>query len=331
MADPDIQIALLPGDGIGPEVTEAARGVLDAAMPGRFRFTELPFGGAAIDAIGQPLPTETLDACRAADAVLLGAIGGPKWDDLPRAKRPESGLLALRSALGVFANLRPVPFGADLLIVRELTGGIYFGQPRSYESGRAYNTMVYERDEIVRIAHVAFQQARRRRKHVTSVDKANVLEVSQLWREVVSEIGAQYADVQLDHMYVDNAAMQIVINPGQFDVMVTGNLFGDILSDLASTLAGSLGTLPSACTGSRTPLFEPVHGSAPDLVGTGHANPIGAILSGAMMLDELGHTGASDRIGMAVSEVVKSGIRTPDMGGTATCTELAAAITRQLS
>ena len=200
MADNEMHIARLPGDGIGPEVTAAARGVLEAALPGQFRFTQLPFGGAAIDATGQPLPPDTMDACRAADAVLLGAIGGPKWDDLPRAKRPESGLLALRSALGVFANLRPVPFGADMLIVRELTGGIYFGQPRSYESGRAYNTMVYERDEIVRIAHVAFKQARRRRKRVTSVDKANVLEVSQLWREVVTEVGAQYPDVQLDHM-----------------------------------------------------------------------------------------------------------------------------------
>jgi 3-isopropylmalate dehydrogenase len=331
MPEPDIHVALLPGDGIGPEVARAARDVLDAAAPGRFRFTEHPFGGAAIAASGQPLPPETLEACRAADAVLLGAIGGPRWDALPRAHRPESGLLALRSALGTFANLRPVPFGADLLIVRELTGGIYFGQPRSYESGRAYNTMVYERDEIVRIAHVAFEQARRRRSHVTSVDKANVLEVSQLWREVVTEIGGHYPDVRLDHMYVDNAAMQIVQNPAQFDVIVTGNLFGDILSDLASTLAGSLGTLPSACTGNGTPIFEPVHGSAPDLTGTGRANPIGAILSGAMLLDELGLGDEADAIRRAVQQAIHAGTRTIDLGGTASCADMTAAIIAALA
>ncbi len=335
-----MHILLLPGDGVGPEVTRAARTVLEAVVGGAqadaaaggtdargtagidITFSEADFGGAAVDRTGSPLPHETLTACREADAILLGAVGGPAWDDVAREQRPESGLLALRSALGLFANLRPIRVparGVDFMIVRELTGGIYFGQPRSYESGRAYNTMVYERDEIVRIARVAFREAAERRGYVTSVDKANVLEVSRLWREVVVAEHAGRADVALAHMYVDNAAMQIVLRPQQFDVILTGNLFGDILSDVGAALAGSLGVLPSASVGApgATPLFEPVHGSAPDVAGTGTANPIGAILSGAMLLRHAGHAAAADRVDAAVHAVLERGPKTPDLGGTA--------------
>lgn len=326
-----MHILLLPGDGVGPEVVQAARDILMAAVTGvaadperemDITFSEADFGGAAVDRAGSPLPEATLAACREADAILLGAVGGPDWDDVPREQRPESGLLALRSALGLFANLRPVRVpsrGVDFVIVRELTGGIYFGQPRSYESGRAYNTMVYERDEIVRIADVAFREAARRRRHVTSVDKANVLEVSRLWREVVVAEHGGRTDVSLAHMYVDNAAMQIVLRPQQFDVVLTGNLFGDILSDVGAALAGSLGVLPSASVGipGSTPLFEPVHGSAPDVAGTGTANPVGAILSGAMLLRHSGRSAAADSVESAVHAVLERGPKTPDMGGSA--------------
>ncbi len=339
-----MRILLLPGDGVGPEVTRAAREILEAAVTGTWAgaagdvdvtFSEADFGGAAVDRVGSPLPRATLEACREADAILLGAVGGPAWSDVPSEQRPESGLLALRSALGLFANLRPVRVrarGVDFVIVRELTGGIYFGQPRSYESGRAYNTMVYERDEIVRIADVAFREAARRRRHVTSVDKANVLEVSRLWRGVVTAEHGGRPDVALAHMYVDNAAMQIVLRPQQFDVILTGNLFGDILSDVGAALAGSLGVLPSASVGApgSTPLFEPVHGSAPDLADTGTVNPVGAILSGAMLLRHSGFTAAADRMETAVLAVLERGPKTPDLGGSARTGDVTNAILKHM-
>ncbi len=332
MNDP-FHIVLLPGDGIGEEVTTSARRVLEAASERlglSLSFEEKAFGGAGIESSGNPLPDGTLKACKEADAVLLGAIGGPEWDHLSGELRPEAGLLRLRAELGVFANLRPtvVPEslahlsilpaelveGVDVLVVRELTGGIYFGEPREYTPTRAFDTMTYSADEIDRIARVAFERASRRRQKVTSVDKANVLAVSRLWRERVSYIGAnEYPDIELVHMYVDNAAMQMILNPLQFDVLLTGNLFGDILSDLSSTLVGSLGLLPSASLGGITPLFEPVHGSAPELAGTNSANPIGAILSGAMMLDELGEYPAAMHIAEGVSGALALGALTQDL------------------
>lgn len=326
-------IALLPGDGIGPEVTESLKSVLISVASQfgiSFDFDEYAIGGAAIDATGEPLPADTLAGCLAADAVFLGAVGGPKWDALPRAQRPESGLLGLRRALSTYANLRPVTVppalagesplksdriaGADMLVVRELTGGIYFGEPRGRMEQRAFNTMVYREDEVARVAHVAFDWARKRRGHVTSVDKANVLDVSQLWRDVVTEVHTtHYPDVTLEHLYVDNAAMQLVRRPTDFDVILTGNLFGDILSDLAATLPGSLGLLPSASLGGAIGLFEPVHGSAPDIAGKGIANPLAAILSGAMMLDALQLPEAAGAVRTAVDATLEAGYRTPDM------------------
>jgi 3-isopropylmalate dehydrogenase len=332
-----LRIALLPGDGIGPEVTDAAVAVMRAVLYAegvRLAAEAHPFGGAAIDRFGMPLPEATLSACLDADAVFLGAVGGPRWDILPPVRRPERGLLELRRAMGVFANLRPVSVpdvllgasplkvdtarGADMMIVRELTGGIYFGEPagRVDEDGRraAVNTMRYDEAEIARVARVAFDLARRRRRHVTSVDKANVLAVSRLWREVVSEIGeAEYPDIRLDHLYVDNAAMQIVRGPTAFDVILTGNLFGDILSDLAATLPGSLGMLPSASLGAGASLFEPVHGSAPDIAGLDAANPAGAMLSGAMLLEEHGYTTAAAAIRHAIDRTLAEGYRTADL------------------
>jgi 3-isopropylmalate dehydrogenase len=296
-------IVILPGDGIGPEVIQEAIEVLKAvAQASGFQvsFEERPVGGAALDQTGDPFPPTTREACLAADAVLLGAVGGPQWDHFTGSKRPESGLLALRKALQTFANLRPVVVpealastsplrrevvaGTDLLIVRELTGGIYFGEPRGRveEKGlrSAHNTMVYDESEIARIARVAMIWAGRRRNKVTLVDKANVLVVSQLWREVVLEVHTrEFPEVSLDMLYVDNAAMQLVLDPTQFDVIVTANLFGDILSDLAATLPGSLGMLPSASLGGSVGLFEPVHGSAPDIAGQSKANPLAAVLS----------------------------------------------------
>ena len=331
------RIVLLPGDGIGPDVTREAVAVLElAAAHGDFTFSykELPAGGAAIDAHNDPLPPNVLEECLASDGVVLGAVGGPKWDHLTGAMRPESGLLKLRKALGAFANLRPVfvpdalaegsPLreeavrNTDLLVVRELTGGIYFGEPRAREPEgdheKAYNTMVYTTPEIERVARVAFDWAGKRRRAVTSVDKANVLVVSQLWRDVVQQVhDKDFADIDLQHMYVDNAAMQLVLNPRQFDVIVTGNLFGDILSDAAATLGGSLGLLPSASVGGRTGLFEPVHGSAPDIAGQDIANPIAAILSAGMLLDFLGESRAAEAVRHGVAEALDAGARTADL------------------
>lgn len=326
------RIAVLPGDGIGPEVTQAMQRVLDPVAHAhgfRLDWTAYPVGGAALDTVGVPLPEATLAACRQADAVFLGAVGGPAWDDRAGAERPEAGLLQLRKALGVYANLRPVAVpaaltdasplkadriaGVDLLVVRELTGGIYFG-PSAQTAHSAQSTMVYHTEEIERVAHVAFQWAARRRGHVTSVDKANVLAVSRHWRTVVTDLHRQqYPDLTLTHLYVDNAAMQLVQDPRQFDVLLTGNLFGDILSDLAAALPGSLGLLPSASLGGKVGLFEPVHGSAPDLVGTGRANPIAAILSGAMLLEALGQPEAAAAVRGGVDRTLNAGYRTADL------------------
>lgn len=358
MTGSTIHIALLPGDGIGPDVSDAARRVLDAAMPGSLRFTEHLFGGAALDAEGVPLPPDTLRACLEADAVLMGAAGGPKWDGMPPGKRPENGILNLREGLGVFANVRPAstamtgrpgPLGEfDLVVVRELTGGIYYGEPRgrtgpdriSGQSGhseqpeQAFNTMRYSRPEIERIAVIAMNEAERRSGRrsgrVTSVDKANVLEVSRLWRDVVLNVHSDYPDVELNHMYVDNAAMQMVRDPSQFDVILTGNMFGDILSDMAAALVGSLGVLPSASVGGRTPIFEPVHGSAPDIAGSGRSNPVGCILSGAMLLDEVGHDNTAESIRRAVRQTLADGIATPDLGGTASTNEMTEAVIKRI-
>jgi 3-isopropylmalate dehydrogenase len=340
------QIAVLPGDGIGPEiVAEGVRAL--QAVAGRFglelSFQEALVGGAAYDATGHPLPPETLALCRASDAVLLGAVGGPKWDNVqPASLRPEVGaLLPLRKELGLFANLRPaqlfpalaeasslrtdlVAAGLDILVVRELTGGIYFGQPkgRDMEGQRAIDTCVYTRAEIERIARVGFEAARRRGKRLCSVDKANVLETSRLWREVVIEIGRDYADIELSHMLVDNCAMQLVRNPRQFDVIVTENMFGDILSDEASMLTGSLGMLPSASLGATQTaggigtfgLYEPVHGSAPDIAGRGLANPLATILSAALLLrHSLGQEDAAVALEGAVARVLEQGYRTADI------------------
>src|SRR5688572_5297959 len=323
------RIVLLPGDGIGPEIVDAARTVLDAV--GEFAYSEHLVGGASIDAHGTALTDEVLGACRDADAVLLGAVGGPKWDTTdPDAPRPEQGLLGLRKGMGLFANLRPVrpspalaassPLreevlaGTDLLVVRELTGGIYFGE-KTRTDRSASDTCVYESDEIERIARVAFEAAGRRRGVVTSVDKANVLETSRLWREVVTGVAADYPDVKLDHTLVDNAAMQLVSNPSRFDVIVTENMFGDILSDEAAMLTGSLGMLPSASLGSDGPgLFEPVHGSAPDIAGQGIANPLATFLSAAMLLrDGLGVDDEAARVESAVEAALGAGVRTPDL------------------
>jgi 3-isopropylmalate dehydrogenase len=327
------KIAIIKGDGIGPEIIDEAIKVLDAVSSGEnfeLSYSDFLMGGAAIDVFGEPLPEETVQGCLKADAILFGAIGGEKWDTLPREKRPETGLLNLRKALGVFANLRPVAVydelvnastlkpevlkGVDMMVVRELTGGIYFGQPRAKEHDRAYNTMVYTKAEVVRIAKVAFESAMKRRKQVCSVDKANVLEVSQLWRETVEEVAKEYPEVSLSHMYVDNAAMQMIRNPKQFDVILTGNIFGDILSDEASMISGSIGLLPSASVGGQVGLFEPIHGSAPDITGQGIANPIATILSAAMMLRfALGEESAASRIEKAVQQVLKEGYRTKDL------------------
>ena len=332
-------ICVMPGDGIGPEIVEEALRVLSAAAKKfghEFSTEEALIGGSAIDATGTPLPEATVEACKKADAVLLGAVGGPKWDTLDPAIRPEKGLLGIRKALGLFANLRPATLfpelagacllrpdivgkGLDLIVVRELTGGIYFGKPAGTEvrDGKrtGWNTMIYNEDEIARIAHVAFQAAQKRRNKVCSVDKANVLVVSRVWREVVIEVSRQYPDVELSHLYVDNAAMQLVRDPSQFDVIVTGNLFGDILSDEASVITGSIGMLPSASLGSAQPgLFEPIHGSAPDIAGQGKANPLATILSIAMMLRHAFDMSVeADAIENAVHKTLQAGFRTGDI------------------
>ncbi|MCT7957581.1 3-isopropylmalate dehydrogenase [Laspinema palackyanum] len=333
------RITLLPGDGIGPEIMAIAVDVLNLVgqqLDLSFTFTEAAIGGSAIDATGEPLPSETLKQCQDSDAVLLAAIGGYKWDNLPRHQRPETGLLGLRAGLNLFANLRPATIlpqlvdasslkrevveGVDIMVVRELTGGIYFGQPKGIfetETGekRGVNTMAYTESEIDRIGRVAFETARKRQGKLCSVDKANVLDVSQLWRDRITQLAAEYSDVELSHLYVDNAAMQLVRWPKQFDTIVTGNLFGDILSDAAAMLTGSIGMLPSASLGSSGPgLFEPVHGSAPDIAGQDKANPIAQVLSAAMMLRYgLDQPEASTKIEQAVLQVLDAGYRTGDI------------------
>ena len=331
------RIAVLRGDGIGPEIVESALKVLDRIgeiFNTVFEYTEGLIGGVAIDETGDPLPEETLKLCKESDAVLLGAVGGPKWDDLPTDRRPEKGLLKIRKELDLYANLRPakvweplidssplrpeVVRGTDMLVVRELTGGIYYGEPRGVfeENSKrvGVNTMKYTEDEIRRVVRKAFEIAMKRKKKLTSVDKANVLEVSGLWREVVEEESKNFPEVELEHLYVDNCAMQIVRRPSTFDVIVTGNIFGDILSDEAGVVVGSLGMLPSASVGDRYALYEPVHGSAPDIAGKGVANPIATILSASMMLKySLGMDEASDLVERAVEETLKEGYRTPDI------------------
>jgi 3-isopropylmalate dehydrogenase len=333
------RIVVLPGDGIGQEVTPEAVKVLKAVARGSGRtleFEEGIVGGAAIDAHGTPLPPATRALCEQADAILFGAVGGPKWDDAPHEQRPERGLLALRKELDLYANLRPatcfpmlveasplkraVVEGTDLMVIRELTGGLYFGQPRGREAladgtERGLNTMAYTSLEIERVARMGFEVARKRRRHLTSVDKANVLVVSQLWREVVTRVGTDYPDVTLEHMLVDNCAMALVQRPTRFDTIVTENTFGDILSDEAAILAGSMGMLPSASIGDRIALYEPVHGTAPDIAGKGVANPIAAILSAAMLLRYSADMPAdAERIETAVLRVLEKGYRTADIG-----------------
>jgi 3-isopropylmalate dehydrogenase len=333
------QLLLLPGDGIGPDIVAEARKLLTALHDDfglDVTLDEGLMGGAAVDAHGEPLPEQTLARARTSDAILLGAVGGPKWDELPREQRPETGLLGIRSQLGLFGNLRPailypqlagasalrpdVVAGLDLMIVRELTGGLYFGQPRGIDrrdDGQrvGYNTLVYDTAEIERIGRLGFETARRRSGRLCSVDKANVLEVSALWREVMDGLAGEYPDVELSHMYVDNAAMQLVRDPRQFDTMVTTNLFGDILSDCTAMLTGSIGMLPSASLdeGGRG-LYEPVHGSAPDIAGQDKANPLATILSVAMMLRYSLDAGElADRVEAAVGQVLDDGLRTPDI------------------
>ena len=328
-------IALLPGDGIGPEVIDSAAQVLDAIAVRHghtLTMTRSPVGASALRAGAPPLPPATLDACLAADAVLLGAVGDPEFSDGPRERRPETALLDLRKALGVYANLRPAKVwpgledggpikpeqlqGLDLLIVRELTGGIYYGEPRgrTNDGAEAFDTMRYSTPEIDRIATVAFESARRRDKFVTSVDKANVLETSRLWREVVTDVGTRFPDVRLEHQLIDSCAMLLVSNPDKFDVILAGNLFGDILSDEAGAVVGSIGLLPSASVGGSGGLFEPVHGSAPDIAGLDKANPVAAIASAAMLLRyALGAEAEAAAIEAAIGSALDDGLRTADL------------------
>lgn len=354
------QVLVLPGDGIGPEITAEAVKVLNALKVSdglEVNMTEDLVGGAAYEVHGVPLADATLAAAKAADAILLGAVGGYQWESLDIAVRPEKGLLRLRSEMELFANLRPallypqlasastlkpeVVAGLDILIVRELTGGIYFGQPRgirTLESGerQGYNTYVYSESEIKRIAHVAFQAAMKRDKKLTSVDKANVLEVTELWREIVDEVATQYPEIEVNHMYVDNAAMQLVLNPKQFDVMVTGNMFGDILSDEASMLTGSIGMLASASLDANNKgMYEPSHGSAPDIAGKNVANPLATILSAAMMLRySLGREDLAVKIEKAVGYVLDQGLRTGDIAAPGlqkvSCSEMGDAVVAAL-
>lgn len=329
------KIAVIPGDGIGPEIVGVSLKVLNKIaekFDHQFNYTEVLAGGAAIDACGTPLPQETVDICKDSDAVLLGALGGPKWDNVPGDKRPEAGLLALRKNLGLYANLRPailfeelkascplkpeiIGDGLDIMVVRELTGGIYFGEKGRDGDNAAWDIMKYTREEVLRIARTAFEIAMKRNKKVTNVDKANVLEVSRFWRSCVLEVAEEYPEVELNHLYVDNAAMQLVINPKQFDVLVTGNLFGDILSDEASMITGSIGMLPSAsmATG-KFGMYEPIHGSAPDIAGQNKANPIATIVSVAMMLRySLDLVEEADAIEAAVKKTLAQGFRTGDI------------------
>lgn len=333
-----LNIAVLPGDGIGPEIIAQALRVLEVLKKEGLdmTFTEAPLGGQAYDQYGHPYPEFTQDICRKADAVLLGAVGGPQYDNLDRPLRPERGLLAIRKDLGLFANLRPavlfpelanastlkpeVVAGLDIMIVRELTGDVYFGQPRGMRTNEqgvreGFNTMIYSEPEVRRIAHVAFDIAMKRGKKLCSVDKANVLETTEFWKEIVIDVAKEYPEVELSHMYVDNAAMQLIRNPKQFDVMVTGNIFGDILSDEASMLTGSIGMLASASLNeSKKGLYEPSHGSAPDIAGKNLANPIATILSAAMMLRySFDNEAAATRIENAVKKVLATGYRTGDI------------------
>lgn len=348
------KIVSIPGDGIGPEVVSGALSVLNhlSGKHGlKIVIEEHPFGGASYDLHGEMLTSETLEACRNCDAVLLGAVGGPKWENLPHEHKPEAALLRIRKELGLFANLRPakvydalleasslkpdVVRGTDFLVFRELTGGIYFGQPRGFDENRGWNTMVYERYEVERIARLAFEAAQKRKGKVISIDKANVLEVSQFWRNVVHEVHRDFPDVELSDMYVDNAAMQIVRNPKQFDVIVTGNLFGDILSDIAGMITGSLGMLPSASIGRIHALYEPIHGSAPDIAGMNKANPIATIASVAMMFE---HSFCLPVIAMEIYQAIEaalaSGFRTADIANPGdriiSTTEMTEAIVRHL-
>ncbi|MCB4742904.1 MAG: 3-isopropylmalate dehydrogenase [Sulfurovum sp.] len=328
------KIGVIKGDGIGPEIIDEALKVLDAVSVSQafnLKYEEMLLGGAAIDETGIPLPEETIQGVKKCDAVLFGAIGGSKWDNLERHLRPETGLLGLRKEMGTFANLRPaivydelinasslkpgVIRGVDIMVVRELTGGIYFGQPRELYEDKAFNTMVYTKEEVRRIAMIAFDIAMKRKKRICSVDKANVLEVSQFWRETVEEVAKDYPEVELSHMYVDNASMQLIRDPKQFDVILTGNIFGDILSDAASMLSGSIGLLPSASIGKGIGLFEPIHGSAPDIAGQGIANPLATISSASMLLRyALDEQEAADCIDEAIKKTLAEGYRTGDIG-----------------
>ena len=327
------KLAWLPGDGVGPEVLREARRVLEVIASEHnheFEFVDADIGGVAIERHGEPLPKETQDLCLTSTAVFLGAVGDPKYDHLPPGKKCENGLLDLRKLLGNYANLRPVTVfeglvdssplrrdsvrGVDMIIVRELLGGIYFGQPRGLEADHAFNTEIYSREEVRRIAQVAFKLARNRRRKVTSVDKANVLESSVLWRDTVTEVAKQFPDVTFQSMYVDNCAMQLIWKPSQFDIIVTNNMFGDILSDEASMLAGSLGLLPSASIGGKVGLYEPVHGSAPDIAGKGIANPLGAISSVAMLLEHsLKLPREATKLERAIVKVLSRRYRTADL------------------
>jgi 3-isopropylmalate dehydrogenase len=345
------KIVVLAGDGIGPEITKVAEKVLSAVAKKfghDFAFSPELIGGIAIDQTGTALPEATLSACKSADAVLLGAVGGPKWDDPAAKVRPEQGLLAIRKGLGLFANLRPVrgytelldasPLkrelveGVDLLVVRELTGGVYFGnrqEPNGFgDDSRAFDTMEYTGSEIRRVVELSFRLAEGRRKKVTSVDKANVLASSRLWRAIATDIGKKNASLELEHQLVDSCAMRLVTNPGSFDVIVTENMFGDILSDEAAVLTGSLGMLPSASLGEgRIGLYEPIHGSAPDIAGKGVANPLGTVLSAAMLVrHSLGLEAEAKAIEAAVSTVLKNGVRSRDLGGTANTVDVEASL-----
>ena len=348
------KIVSIPGDGIGPEVVAGSVAVLQQLSRNHgfeIVIEEHPFGGASYDLHGEMLTKATLEACKQCDAVLLGAVGGPKWESLPHEHKPEAALLKIRKELGLFANLRPakvydalldasslkadVVRGTDFLVFRELTGGIYFGQPRGFDENKGWNTMVYERYEVERIARLAFEAARKRKGKLISIDKANVLEVSQFWRNVVHELHKEFQDVELSDMYVDNAAMQIVRNPKQFDVIVTGNLFGDILSDIAGMITGSLGMLPSASIGTNHALYEPIHGSAPDIAGQNKANPIATIASVAMMFE---HSFCVPEIAKEIEQAIEAtladGFRTADIAGpgekTVSTTEMTEAIVRHL-
>jgi 3-isopropylmalate dehydrogenase len=327
------KIALLPGDGIGPEVTDSAVQVIKTVAESfnlSFKFKEELIGGSSFEKYNSPLTNETLQTCYDSDAVFLGAVGGPKWEGLPHHLKPEAALLKLRKELGLYANIRPAKIynalinssslkkevltGTDFIVLRELTGGIYFGQPRGYDKNRGWNTMEYSFDEVERIARTAFKLAGARRKKVTSVDKANVLEVSQFWRNIVHEVHKDFQEIELNDMYVDNAAMQIVRNPKQFDVLLTSNLFGDILSDIAGMITGSLGMLPSASLGDKSALYEPIHGSAPDIAGQNKANPLAAIASTAMMFNySFNMSKPVELIEEAIERTLVAGYRTSDI------------------